>query len=193
MQNDINIEIDSLRLNSHQLRLGSIDGDSREMLQKYKLPIYLMLSDVSDSYNVGTAFRLADAMGICELWLCGKTEVPPNHRIAKASVGTDKWVNWKYLESVSHGIGDLRIRHPNLCVCAIEQSEKSALYTSVEYDFPLALILGNESAGIHGDVLRICDHVLEIPMKGINRSLNLVVSGAIVISHVIAQYNQLQK
>ncbi|MCL6096671.1 MAG: TrmH family RNA methyltransferase, partial [Patescibacteria group bacterium] len=46
---------------------------------------YFILEDVLDTYNVGGIFRLADAIGVKKVYLCGLTETPPNPRIKKAS------------------------------------------------------------------------------------------------------------
>ena len=46
---------------------------------------------------------------------------------------------------------------------------------------PLALIVGNESYGISKEVLDLCDGVVEIPMYGVNISLNVIVSLGIVL------------
>ena len=66
---------------------------SKKDLAKIKRrDIYFVLDGVLDTYNVGGIFRLADALGVKKVYLCGVTETPPNTRIKKASINTTEWV-----------------------------------------------------------------------------------------------------
>ena len=62
----------------------------------------------------------------------------------------------------------------------MEQDGRSIDYTKAKYTYPLALILGNETSGVKKETLDACDQIVEIPMWGINKSLNVIVSAAIV-------------
>ncbi len=68
-------------------------------------------------------------------------------------------------------------------VIAIEQSPTSLPYTEIKPVFPLALVVGNESFGVTKETLDSCDATAEIPMWGINKSLNVIVSAGIVSYH----------
>jgi tRNA G18 (ribose-2'-O)-methylase SpoU len=72
-------------------------------------------------------------------------------------------------------------------IVAIEQSPTSIPYTSLKPSFPLALVVGNETTGVTPETLALCDKTVEIPMWGINKSLNVIVSAAIVSYHLISQ------
>ena len=64
-------------------------------------PIYLVLDRVIDTYNIGSIFRLADAIAAEKIFICGDTEYPPSSRIHKAAVGTEEWVPWEKTESTT--------------------------------------------------------------------------------------------
>ena len=49
----------------------------------------------------------------------------------------------------------------------------------------ICLIVGNETHGVSKEVLDICDGIVEIPMFGVNKSLNVMVSLGIVLYKVI--------
>lgn len=49
----------------------------------------------------------------------------------------------------------------------------------------LAVVLGNEVAGIAPRTLQACDRVVEIPMAGVKNSINVAVAGAVVAFHAI--------
>lgn len=155
------------------------DNQAQSRLKKLKRkPIYLILENVYDTYNIGGLFRLADALAVERLYLCGEMEIPPNSRIHKASIGTYKVVPWEYKEAAHEAIDELKKK--GVKIIAIEQDKRAQTYTRAEYSYPLALLVGNESAGVTPKTLALCDQIVEIPMWGINKSLNVIVSAAIV-------------
>lgn len=167
-----------MKLNAAQLRDVNPDEVTQEVLAVKRNPIYLILENVYDTYNVGGLFRLADALAVEKLYLCGQMETPPNSRILKASIGTYKVVPWEYKETAVEAMTD--VRKMNAKVYAVEQSENSVSYTDIKYTSPVALIVGNETFGVLPETLKLADKVVEIPMWGINKSLNVIVSAAIV-------------
>lgn len=159
---------------------------TEEELRKIKKnPVYIVLDDVWDTYNVGAIFRLADAVAAEKVYLCGGTETPPNTRIKKASINTTEWVQWEYCESAVEAISRIKNKESGIKVIAIEQSEKSAPYNKVDYAFPIALIVGHETNGVSKEVLEISDQIVELPMWGVNKSLNVMVSLGIVLYEVM--------
>jgi len=177
---------EDMKLNADELR--KIDDEAAESSagRVERRPIYLIVESVYDTYNIGGLFRLADALAVSGLYLCGECETPPNHRIKKASIGTYKVVPWKYFDSTREAIEELRAQHSELSVVGIEQAPGSADYRKIEYRAPMALIVGNETFGVTKETLALCDQIAEIPMWGINKSLNVIVSAAIVSYHAAA-------
>ena len=165
---------------------------SQEDLKKIKKnPIYIILDNVMDTYNVGGIFRLVDAVAAEKVILCGQTETPPSSRIKKASINTTEWVNWEYCESAKKAIDDLRFKIYDLRIIAIEQSEKSVPYDKAEYWVPVALVVGHESEGVSKEVLEIADQIVEIPMWGVNKSLNVIVSLGVVLYEAMKNKREL--
>jgi len=168
-----------IKLGAAELR--TTKADSKELKKIKKNPIYIVLDNVMDTYNIGSIFRLADAVAAEKVILCGETETPPHTRIKKASINTTEWVAWEYFKSAEEAIKDLRLKIKDLRIIAIEQSKKSVQYDKADYSFPIALVVGHESTGVSKEVLNISDQIVEIPMWGVNKSLNLVVSLGIVL------------
>jgi tRNA G18 (ribose-2'-O)-methylase SpoU len=153
-----------------------------EQLKKItRQPIYIILDNVLDTYNIGAIFRLADAVAAREVIICGRSQTPPNIKIHRAAIGTEKWVSWRYQETAKEAIEQLKKKVPNLTAFAVEQSDQSLDYRKVNYSFPFALVVGNETYGVADEALALVDYVLEIPMWGFNISLNVMVSLAIVL------------
>ena len=180
-----------VKLNAKQLRHSSFAKSlkSKTKNELTKNEIYIVLDNVLDTYNIGSIFRLADAVAAKKIYLCGGSETPPNHRIKKASINTTEWVEWEYAESALQAIRNLQFTIYNLQIIAVEQSSKSIPYDKFEYKMPLALVVGHESDGVSKEVMDASDAIVELPMFGVNISLNVMVSLGIVLYKVIEKAN----
>ena len=196
-----------MKLNAKELRTVDESIVKEQTAHIVRHPIYFILENVYDTYNIGGLFRLADAIGVSKMYLCGQMEIPPNSKIKKASIGTYKIIPWEYKKTAKEAILSLRAKRSNpdeiaasptaprndmsnIQIIAIEQSPISLPYTQINYSFPVALILGNETFGVTKETLALADHIAEIPMWGINRSLNVIVSAAVVSYYVMARHDK---
>lgn len=167
-----------VKMKAAELRISE---PSKEDLRKIKRrEIYFILDNILDTYNTGGIFRLADALGVKKVFLCGVTETPPNTRIKKASINTTEWVKWEYAETAVEAIKNLKLEIKNLTVVAVEQDQKSVPYVEIDYRLPIAFVVGNETSGCLKETLSACDKIVEIPMWGVNKSLNVIISLGIV-------------
>ena len=187
-----------VKLSAKELRVS--EPTEADLARIKRREIYIICDDVLDTYNIGSIFRLADAVAAKCVYLCGKSETPPNSRISKASVGTEKWVEWEYRATAVEAIEDLRklYAHPRgvqrrsqahpggeLRIVAIEQYPKAIDFRKADYREPVAFVVGNETTGVSKEALKLADQIVEIPMFGVNRSLNVMVSLAIVLYQAI--------
>jgi len=147
--------------------------------------MYIVLDNILDTYNIGSIFRLADAVAAEEVIITGQAEVPPNTRIKKASINTTEWVKWHYESTAKEAIIKIKNQISNIKVIAIEQDKKSVSYTEMKWEFPVAVVVGNETYGVSREVLKMCDAIVELPMFGVNISLNVMVSLGIVLYKIV--------
>lgn len=177
--------MDITKLGAEDLRVITPTEEQLEQLKRTRQDIYIILHDVLDTYNIGSVFRLADAVGAKKVFLCEGAETPPNHRIKKASVGTWQWVEWEYFEKTTEAISKLRQEVANIKIVAVELDTKAVDYTKADYTLPVALVVGHESDGVSREVLDMCDEIVQLPQLGINKSLNVMVSLGIVLYEVL--------
>ena len=166
------------RLNSHQLRSSRVGESKKKRALIKRNPIVLVLDNVLDTYNIGSFFRLADAISAQKIYLCGPVVTPPNLKIHRASIGTWKWIPWENFQKTEDCIAQLKKDGYQIIAC--EQDKKSLPYTNAKYKFPLAIIAGSESNGVGESIKKMCDQIVEIPMYGINKSLNVLVATSII-------------
>ena len=174
-----------MKLNSHQLRSSRV-GDAQKLKAKIKRhPIVLVLDNVLDTYNIGSFFRLADAISAQKIYLCGPVVTPPNIKIHRASIGTWKWIDWQHYPEIKDCLKDLKSQ--GYQIVAVEQNPQSQNYLKVKYDFPIAIVAGSETDGISPSTLKLVDKIVEIPMHGINISLNVLIATAIIAYDALAK------
>lgn len=152
---------------------------------KQKKELYLILDNIRSTYNVGAILRTADGAGVSKVYLVGVTPAPTdkfnrvNSRIAKSALGAEKSVAWENVKSISTLIK--KLKKQGVQIVALEQDERSVSYKKFKPQWPCALILGEETEGIPKSILKLCDEIIEIPMKGSKESLNVSVSGGVAI------------
>ena len=146
-------------------------------------PIYLVLDRVIDTYNIGSLFRLSDAIAAEKMYICGESEYPPNSRIHKAAVGTEEWVPWEKKEKTVDLIKELKKK--GVQIITIEQSPRAVPITKLTPKFPCAIVVGNETDGVSNEVLNESDIIVELPMFGVNKSLNVWGTAAIAAYRVL--------
>lgn len=173
----------AIKLDAKELRTTSPDTVDRQSIQKH--PITILLDNVLDTYNVGSIFRLADAVAVEKVILCGETLTPPNSRIKKASINTWQWVDWEYAPSAVSALENLKSKFPMTNIVVVEQDARSKPFDSVSYEFPLAIVVGNETTGVSKAVLDMADMIVELPMWGVNKSLNVMVSCGIILYEIM--------
>ncbi len=164
--------------------------DETEAKNLPKNDITIIVDNVLDTYNVGSIFRLADAVAAKKVYLCGQTLTPPNSRIKKASINTWAWVDWEYVPTAVGQISNLKSQIPIIQIIAVEQDKRSIPFQKFDYKLPIAIVVGNETYGVSKEVLDRADAIVEIPMWGVNKSLNVMVSCGIVLYEITKKIKQ---
>ena len=147
----------------------------------------LILHNIRSVHNVGSIFRTADTAGITKIILSGYTPTPvdrfnlPRKDLAKVALGAEKTIPW--LQTKTFGAAVKLLKEENYFIAAIEQDKRSTPLFNFKApkDQPLALVLGNEVRGISPSSLKLCDAILEIPMRGKKESLNVSVTAGIAM------------
>ena len=152
-----------------------------EFQQETKTPLVVVLDNIRSLHNVGSVFRTGDAFLIESIYLCGITSTPPLPEIHKTALGAEDTVSWTYFEYTCDAIETLKAN--GYIVLAIEQAEGSTLLPDLrlEKNQKIAVVFGNEVKGVQQKVIDLCDGCIEIPQYGTKHSLNVSVTGGIII------------
>ena len=145
----------------------------------------LVLDNFQVPANVGSIFRLADALGVDKLYLTGSTPVPPNRNIKKTSRSTEKFVSFEYVSDPLVAIA--KLKQLSYQIVALEITDSSQPLAEVEFGQTekIAVILGAESSGVSQALLDVSDYHVHIPMQGQNSSMNVAVACGIAVYQLI--------
>jgi tRNA G18 (ribose-2'-O)-methylase SpoU len=158
-----------------------------EYLNKPKTPLVVVLDNVTNSYNVGSFIRLADAFAIEKIIICGALTIS-DKKLRKASRNEAKWVCIEYSDSTTSSLQTLL--DEGYTIFSVELCHESIDYSEVIYPSPCVLVLGNERKGVSEAVLKLSHQQIHIPMFGMGNSLNVSTAGAIVLAECA---NQIRK
>lgn len=147
--------------------------DRKEKRRKSR-PLCFVLDNLRSAFNVGSIFRLADAVGVDHLYLCGYTPTPEQEQVKKTSLGSEESVPWSNPKDLATALQNLRAR--GYTIVALETAEKSLDFYSLPLKTPTAFVVGNERFGLDYPSLPLCDEVRTLPQVGIKNSVNVAVA-----------------
>jgi len=176
---------EKIQLSKEELRTNK--PTRNEYLDKPKLPLIVVLDNVTNSYNIGAFIRLADAFAIEKVIVCGALTIS-DKKMKKASRNEAKWVCVEYSDSTTTSLQSLLDDGHTLY--SVELCHESVDYSEVSYPEKSVLVLGNERKGVSEAALKLSHQQIHIPMFGMGNSLNVSTAGAIVLAECA---NQIRK
>jgi tRNA G18 (ribose-2'-O)-methylase SpoU len=171
-----------IQLSKEDLRKNKPTRDN--YLSQPKLPLVLVLDNVTNSFNIGSFIRLADAFAIEKIIVCGALTIS-DKKLRKASRNEAKWVCIEYSDSTTASLQTLKDQ--DYTIFSVELCNQSVDYKQVAYNTSCVLVLGNERKGVSEEALKLSHHQIHIPMFGMGNSLNVSTAGAIVMAECASQ------
>lgn len=141
-------------------------------------PILLLLDQIQDVYNFGAILRSAVAAGVAGVIVPQHDMAPLNAAALKASAGTATRLPIARVTNLADVIYQLKERG-YWVVGAAADGELSMW--EMDWDRPVALVIGSEGRGMRPRVAGECDHRVSIPMRGPAESLNASVAAGILL------------
>jgi len=148
-----------------------------------KKDIRLILDNIRSVHNVGSIFRTAETVGVSEIYCVGTTPTPLDRfgrkrkDFTKVALGAEDLVAWEYSNRPISLVK--RLKEEGFQIIAVEQAVGSIDYGKVKTKHKTVVIFGNEVEGVNKELLKMCDVIAEIPLKGKKESLNVSVATGI--------------
>jgi len=147
-------------------------------------PFIVILDEITDSYNLGSILRSADAAGVHGVIISKRRAVGLTAAVSKASAGAIEYVPVARVTNISQTIEYLKKK--NIWVVGTDFTGEKPFFAS-DLKGAMAVVIGSEGEGMGKLVRESCDFVVNIPMMGRISSLNAAVAGALVMFEIQRQ------
>lgn len=146
-------------------------------LVKAQPALLIIAAGLQDPGNLGTISRAGEAFGATGLLLAENTVSPWNWKCIRASAGSLFRLPLTRVQ-VASVIPELRGHGITLLATS---SHKGTPLSQANLSRPIALIIGNEGAGVPKDLLAEVDEVIVVPHSEKVESLNAAIAAAVVL------------
>jgi 23S rRNA (guanosine2251-2'-O)-methyltransferase len=155
--------------------------------EKKQPPFLLLLDGIEDPHNLGSILRTADAAGVHGVVIPKRRAVGLTSTVAKTSAGAIEYVPVVRVTNLNRLVDDLK-KQGIWIVGSDGNADQS--YDQVDYDMPVALVIGNEGTGISQLLKKKCDFLVRLPMHGQVSSLNASVAAGILMYEIVRGRNK---
>ncbi|MBX3442257.1 MAG: 23S rRNA (guanosine(2251)-2'-O)-methyltransferase RlmB [Planctomyces sp.] len=156
-----------------------------ECLRDRGEPRFLVLLDgVQDPHNFGAVLRSAEALGAGGVIVPGRGQSAVTPHVARSSAGAVNHLPICQASDLAETCARLRELGIVVCGAAGDAGEEARALPGAG---PIALVLGNEGAGLSLPLRAACDRLVRIPQTGRTESLNVAVAAGILCYEVRRQ------
>lgn len=150
-----------------------------EVIYKDKPNKVLVLDHLQDPHNFGAIIRSANAAGVFYIIFPKERAVDVNETVLKVSSGG--FVNMKFIKVGSLSATITKLKKNNFWIYSTNLGSDSIPLDQVQFNYPMALILGTEKSGVSTTLLKLSDQNIYIPTNGTVQSLNVSVAAGIIL------------
>jgi 23S rRNA (guanosine2251-2'-O)-methyltransferase len=162
----------------------SIEDIIPAVFEKGETPLVLLLDRITDVRNFGAIARTAECAGVHAIVIPYKGAAQINADAVKTSAGALNTI--PVCREVNLRNVVTYLKSSGLQVIAATE-KTSDLHYHADYTTPCVIVLGSEEDGISGDLLKLADKKIKIPLLGTIESLNVSVACGVVLFEALRQ------
>ncbi len=162
---------------------STVDDIFQNAEEKGEQPFIIILDRIEDAHNLGAIIRTAECAGAHGVIIPERRSAGLSYTVEKTSAGALEYMPVARVTNISAEID--RLKERGLWIYAADMEGED--YKTVDYSPACALVIGNEGKGIAPLVLKKCDVVVSLPMKGRINSLNASVAGGILMYEIASK------
>ncbi len=179
-------QIDEVENGNHQGIILNIPDFKYSSLEDLKnsngdMPFLVMLDHIEDPHNFGAIIRTCESAKVDGIIIPKDRSVNVNSTVMKTSAGTLDRVKICMVTNLANTIEELKKSGYWIVGTTLDGQD----YSTIDYNMPICLIIGNEGKGISKLIKEKCDFLATIPMKGEVNSLNASVATGIMIYQIL--------
>ena len=155
------------------------------VLSKRQNDLTIVLENVFDPHNISAVMRSCDAVGVQEIFVLN-TKIPRHKKWgARSSSSAAKWLTVHQHDNNEECFTELRKKYSSILTTHLS-SDAVSLY-QLDLSRSVALVFGNEHAGVSEEIRRMADGNFIIPQVGMIQSLNISVACAVTLYEAFRQ------
>lgn len=158
-----------------------------KMFDTVKFPFLVVLDGVQDVRNLGAIIRSSYCTGVDGIVLCGKNSAPLTPAAIKASAGLAEHARIFVAPTISMAMVELQAQGYHIYLATLGSGENAS---TVAYEGPAALVIGNEEMGVSKEILKRGTRVL-LPQRRADISYNASVAAGILLFLMGVQFKKI--
>lgn len=166
--------------------------DKIQMMDKIvKNDKIVILENIQDPHNLGTLFRICDAMNVKAVAVTEGSCDIYNPKVLRGSMGSIFRLDIFWVNDIITFISDLKKHDFEICASTVDKNDSPI--SKIKYNKKTAVIIGNEGNGINPETIKLCDKKITIPTNQEIDSLNAAVAAGIIIWEITGRGEQLNE
>jgi len=174
---------------NHQGIVAEVEGEFKyteldELLQKVENKdnsTLVILDGIEDPVNFGSIIRTSSCFSVDGIIISKNRQVQVTSTVSKVATGAEEYVPICRVTNLNQTIATLK---KNGFWIVTTDGWAKTLYTDVDYNGKIAVIIGSEGKGASKLVASNSDFVVKIPISGPITSLNASIACAIVLAQI---------
>lgn len=153
-----------------------------EDMIKDKNGLIVVLDSLQDVHNLGAIIRTCECAGVDGVIYKTHNSVKVNDTVAKIASGALEYMK---VAEVGNLVNTLKMLKKKGYWVVGSDGSADQLYSDLDYDMNVVLVIGSEGNGMSRLVREECDFIVKLPMLGHVTSLNASVAAGILIYNIL--------
>ena len=150
-------------------------------------PFFILIDSVEDPRNLGAILRTAESAGVHGVIIPKRRAAGLSPVVSKTAAGATAHLPIVRVTNLSQTIDALKKEWVN--IVGMDANSPNS-YLQFDFKTPVAILVGGEGKGLHPKIMKRCDQIVSLPMRGVVESLNVSVATGIVAYEVLRQRQQ---
>lgn len=142
-------------------------------------PFLLLFDLLHGPQNIGILLRTAEICGAHGVIVQDRRAPDITPSVVQYSAGASEHLLIGQVTNLVQAIS--RLKDNNVWVAGLDMDPGGKRLGEIDWDLPIALVVGHEGSGLRRLVRKNCDFLLHLPMRGQVESLNAAVAGSILL------------
>jgi 23S rRNA (guanosine2251-2'-O)-methyltransferase len=141
-------------------------------------PLIVVLDQIQDPQNLGAICRSAECAGATGLVIAERRSAEVTAAVCKASAGAVEHLPIAQVRNIADFLAEAKGAG---IWCYGADGGAALSYEAVDFDGPVAIVLGSEGRGLRPRVASACDALVAIPLRGRIESLSVGAAAAVLL------------